>query len=207
MNLLTSEGEPLPDYTLVICWMHARRPLFKAEKNCPEVTEALDLIAGLYAIEARGDRKRRMGDPERLLEARARLREAHSRELIDQLRTWRDQQRPLPKSQWDKGVTFLKNQWDGLTRFLEDPRIPLDNGTAERSMRGPVLGRKNFYGCRSERGARVAALMYTVLESCKRAHVDPEAYLTFVLQRVLENPKEAVTILPTDYAEMAASKG
>ena len=204
VNLLTAQQEPMPDYSLVICWMHARRPLFKAEANCPEAKVALDLIAALYAVEAEAV-KEAEGDLERLLAKRAWLRETKSRDIVEQLRTWRDQQRPLPKSYLAKGVTFLKNQWDGLTRFLENPLIPLDNGEAERSMRGPVLGRKNFYGCRSERGARVAAAMYSVLESCKRAKVDPQAYLTYVAQHALENPKQTVAILPTEYAKLMES--
>lgn len=50
--------------------------------------------------------------------------------------------------------------WNGLVRFLEDPRIPIDNNATERAMRGPVIGRKNHYGSKSRRGTEVAALFY-----------------------------------------------
>jgi len=67
--------------------------------------------------------------------------------------------------------------WPGLLRFLDEPRLPLDNNTVERALRGVVLGRKNHYGSRSERGTEVAALFYSLIESAKLAGVEPDAYL------------------------------
>ncbi|MGE3508591.1 MAG: transposase, partial [Vicinamibacterales bacterium] len=60
-----------------------------------------------------------------------------------------------------------------LTRFLDNPCIPLDNNAAERVLRGPVVGRKNHYGSKSLRGTQVAALFYTLCESAKLVGVDP----------------------------------
>jgi len=71
----------------------------------------------------------------------------------------------------------MLERWTGLTRFLDDARIPLDNNAAERALRGPVVGRKNHYGSKSLRGTQVAALFYTVCETAKLAGVDPHAYL------------------------------
>jgi transposase len=67
--------------------------------------------------------------------------------------------------------------WTGLTRFLDNPRIPLDNNAAERAERGPVIGRKNHYGSRSRRGTEVAAIFYSLVESAKLAGVEPKTYL------------------------------
>ncbi len=64
--------------------------------------------------------------------------------------------------------------WAGLTHFLDDPRIPLDNNYAERGLRGVVLGRKNHYGSRSRRGTEVAALFYSLVESAKLCGVEPQ---------------------------------
>jgi len=61
----------------------------------------------------------------------------------------------------------------GLTRFVDDPRIPLDNNAAERALRGPVVGRKNHYGSRSLRGTEVAAVFYTLCETARLIGVDP----------------------------------
>jgi transposase len=186
----------LPNFVLAGCWMHARRPLFKAEKNGPEATTALDLIGELYAVEA--EAKELAGDDlDALLHHRQRLRQERSRGIIDQLGAWRDAQRPLPKTQYAKGVDFLKSYWTVLTRFLDDPRIPLDNGEAERRIRGPVIGRKNYYGVRSERGARVASLFFSLIATCKQHDVDPFAYLMEATRRGLRSP--GTVYLPWDH--------
>lgn len=186
----------LPNYVLAGCWMHARRPLFKAEKNGPETTAALDLIGELYAIEAEA-RELAAGDADALLKHRRRLRNERSRGIIDQLGAWRDAQRPLPKTQYAKGVEFLKNNWTPLTRFLDDPRIPLDNGEAERGIRGPVIGRKNYYGVRSERGARVASLFFSLVATCMQHGIDPFEYLMEAAKRGIRSPGSVY--LPWDH--------
>jgi transposase len=63
--------------------------------------------------------------------------------------------------------------WEGLTRFVDDPRVSLDNSAAEPARRGPVMGRKNHYGSRSLRGTKVAALFYTLCKTAKLTGVDP----------------------------------
>ncbi len=69
----------------------------------------------------------------------------------------------------------LAGLWKGLTLFLDDPRIPLDNNATERGLRGVVLGRKNHYGSRSERGTEVAAPFYSLLKSAKLASSSPSS--------------------------------
>lgn len=206
---ITLEGEAalerakIPNFTLVICWMHARRPLVKAEKNYPAATEPLDLIAELYAIEAEAEARSRVGAPTReqqraaLLAARRELRAERSAGVIAQIQEWRDRQRVLPGSQLEKGVSFLTNQWVGLTRFLDDPQIPLDNGLVERDMRSPAQGRKNHQGSRSPARAQVSGLFYSLILSCRRVGVHPEAYLIDSARRAIrkEPPR-----LPHEFA-------
>jgi transposase len=67
--------------------------------------------------------------------------------------------------------------WDRLTRFLEDARVPLDNNATERGIRGEVVGRRNHFGSKSKRGTEVAATFYTLLETAKLCGVDPARYL------------------------------
>ncbi|MCE9668385.1 transposase [Myxococcus stipitatus] len=83
----------------------------------------------------------------------------------------------MPESALGKAVAYMRGLWPGLTRFLEDGRIPLDTNGVERALRGVVLGRKNHYGSRSRRGTEVAALLYSLLESAKLCSVEPKAYL------------------------------
>lgn len=67
--------------------------------------------------------------------------------------------------------------WDGLTHFLNDPKIPLDNNVVERILRNPVKGRDNYLGYRTINGADVAMFFYSVIESCKRLKINPRKYL------------------------------
>ena len=82
------------------------------------------------------------------------------------------------------------NHWEGLTRFLQDVCIPLTNNEAERTIRHSVIGRKNFYGSRTINGADVTATLYTVIESCKKAQLDPKNY---ILMAVKKKPLERST--------------
>ena len=82
----------------------------------------------------------------------------------------------------------MLERWTGLTRFVTNPRLPLDNNAAERALRGPVVGRKNHYGSRSLRGTQVAALFYTLCETAKLVGLDPHAYLLHALYGAIATP-------------------
>ena len=92
--------------------------------------------------------------------------------------------------------------WAGLTRFLDDPRIPLDNNLVERAIRGPVVGRKNHYGSRSRRGTEVAALYYSLIETAKLLGVEPQAYLLEATSAAMKEPGRVS--LPSDLLSTAA---
>ncbi len=89
-----------------------------------------------------------------------------------------------------------------LTRFLDNPCVPLSNNHAERVLRGAVLGRKNHYGSRSRRGTEVAAILYSLMETAKLCGVDPHAYLEEAVRRLLADPTDI--LLPHDYAALTA---
>ena len=82
----------------------------------------------------------------------------------------------------------MLERWAGLTRFVHDPRIPLDNNAAERALRWPVVGRKNHYGSRSLRGTEVAAVFYTLCETARLLGVDPHAYLLRAVYAAIDQP-------------------
>ena len=188
---------PQPDFTLAMCWMHARRGFIKAEKKgAVEAAEALDLIGELYAIEALA-KERADGDVDALIEHRRQLRRERSADLVTKLEVWCAAQRVLPGTQLHQAIAFVKARWPSLKVFVTDPRVPLDNGEAERQVRGPVVGRKNDYGTRSERGARVASLMFSLIQTCTMLGVDPHAYLTEAATRAR---REAGTVyLPHEH--------
>ena len=93
----------------------------------------------------------------------------------------------LPESRSEsplrEAIQYCLRHWKELTKFLDDPIIPLTNNEAERTIRQAVMGRKNFYGSRSIDGADVAAVMYTIIETCKKLELDPRDYLLVTLKR------------------------
>jgi transposase len=158
-------------FQLAHCWAHVRRKFIDAEVEAPkESAEAIAMIAELYAIEKRAN----TGPPE----DRARLRNEESRVIVKRIEQWVLASRTLPGSGLRKAVEYMGHMWnEGLLRFLDDPNVPIDNNGTERCLRGVVLGRKNHYGSRSQRGTEVAALLYSLIESAKLAGVGPNTYL------------------------------
>jgi len=191
-----------PGITPVHCWAHVRRKFIEAESSFPqECRRAIDLIGALYEVE-RSVPKLPRGAPEaaraEALALRARLREERSRPIIDELRNWAYETKPvtLPQSSLGKAIDYMLSLWSGLTVFLADPRVVLDNNAAERALRGVVVGRKNHYGSHSKRGAEVAAILYTLFESAKLAGVDPHRYVLEATRRAIASPGTAT--LPDD---------
>ena len=180
-----------PTLTLAHCWAHVRRQYVEAEPAYPQAAEVLALIGELYAAEAAAQ-ETAAGDAAVLLaERRARVAP-----VVDAIRTWVTQQRGLPQSTLGKALAYTTELWPGLRVFLDHAAIPVDNNATERALRGIALGRKNHYGSRSERGTRVAALCYTLLESAKLAGVEPAAYLAEATRRAIATP--GTVTLPRD---------
>jgi transposase len=158
--------------TLAHCWAHVRREFINAEKDFPVQSKiAVDLIRDLYDIEALCSAGPD-GDVMRLS-----LRQERSKPILDKLVAFAENTLVIPQSSLDKAIKYMAKMWTGLKRFLDDPRIPIDNNLTERSQRGIVVGRKNHYGSRSRRGTEVAALFYSFVESAKLCGLEPKAYL------------------------------
>ena len=182
-----------PTITLAHCWAHVRRQYVEAEPSSPQAAEVLALIGELYAAE-RAAQETAAGDSGVLLaERRARVAP-----VVEAIRTWVTQQRALPQSALGKALAYTTELWPGLVAFLEQAAIPVDNNATERALRGIALGRKNHYGSRSERGTRVAALCYTLLESAKLAGAEPAAYLAEATRRAIATP--GTVTLPRELA-------
>lgn len=183
-DVLARDG---PGFTLAHCWAHAKRKYDDVAEQWPSACAEIGALIGeLYAIE------RLVPGPfpgDAAAQAlRQQLRQERSKPLLDRMWHWATVQVGLPRSDFGKAVRYMLERWDGLTRFVKDPRVPLDNNAAERALRGPVVGRKNHYGSRSLRGTQVAALFYTLCETAKLAGVDPHAYLLRALYTAITRP-------------------
>jgi transposase len=157
-----------PKLRHIACLVHARRKFVECSEAFPQETERiLDLIGELYRIEGEATS----------LEQRAEFRNARSRPVVAELQKVLTETRAIPGSALESAMKYTAKRWSKLIRFLDDPRLPLDNNAAERALRGPVVGRKNHYGSKSRRGTEVAAIFYSLLETAKLVGTDPAAYL------------------------------
>jgi transposase len=136
-------------FTLAHCWAHVRRKFVEIEEFFPvEAKAAIEIIGELYAVEKLCP----TGPPGD--ELRRKLRADRSREIVSRLQAWALSVRALPQSGLGKAIAYMSGLWPGLTRFLENPAIPLDNNATERALRGVVVGRKNHYGSGRRRSRR-----------------------------------------------------
>jgi transposase len=191
--------------TRALCWAHARRKLFeiadikikrgkKAGEGSPLAREAVERIDALFAIERTVLGK----SPAQRLAART----EHSAPLVTDLRTWMDGLcRSLSsKDPLVKAINYLVGHWGDFTHFLKDGRICMSNNAAERSLRGIALGRKSWLFVGSDRGGQRAAAMYTLIYSAKLNQIDPQAWLTDVLERIAEIPQSRLAeLLPWNW--------
>lgn len=96
------------------------------------------------------------------------------------------------KSVTSDAIGYAMNQWQALTRYLDDGRIEIDNNAAERALRGVALGRKNYLFLGSDAGGERAATMYSLLGTAKLNDINPEAYLRHVLTVIANHPVNRV---------------
>jgi transposase len=187
------------------CWMHARRYAFKAlESDEARMGPLLHLIGRLYAVEERA-RKLALTADQRLA-LRRRVSAAVAEKLHRYLLKLREE--VLPKSPPGAAVRYALNQWEALTRFLEDGELEIDNGATERANRDIAVGRGNWTFFGSDQGGRTAAVLRTFIASCKRCAVEPFAWFTDVLSRIADHPVNRLTeLLPHNWKPIAPVAG
>ena len=180
-----------PGFRLAHCWAHVHRKFAESEPDFPEAGEILDHIGELYAV----DRRAR----EEHLDL-ASLRATESTAVLGRMHEWLCSCRSLPKSSLGRAVRYTLANWGRLTLFATDSEVWLDNNLTERSLRGPVIGRRNHFGSKSKRGTQAAAILYSLVETAKLRGVDPAAYLADAAQAALAN-SNTVT-LPKEPAQL-----
>ncbi len=131
-----------PQVVLVFCWAHVRRGFFEARPAYPVCERALELIGSLYAVERELPGYTHLPVSERAatLALRVARRRAESAPIVAELFAWSQEQEALPQSSLRKAIEYMLHLWPGLTRFVDDGRIPLDNNALERELRGVVTG-------------------------------------------------------------------
>jgi transposase len=176
-------GRAPPRPTEVGCWAHARRTFHDARtSDAPRAHEALARIRRLYDIETE---VKTLDDVARL-EARRTL----SRPLLDALFGWLEGQRSqvLPRSPVGVAIGYALGNRAALTRYTDAGFLQIDNNASERALRAVAVGRKNYLFAGSDAGGKSAAVLYSVVGTCRRLGLDPFAYLRDALIRLPSTP-------------------
>jgi transposase len=189
---------------LVFCWAHCRRRFyeFHAATKSPLAAEALAQIARLYAIEAEI-----RGQP---AEHRRAVRQQRSRPIVEALQTWLKATlaRVSNASPLADAIGYMLRHWSGLVLFLDDGRLEIDTNVVERGMKGVAVARKNALFAGSNAAADHWAIALTLINTAKLNGVDPLAYLTDVLKRLVSGTTkshELEQVLPWNWRPPGAA--
>ncbi len=163
------------------CWAHVRRRFVEATHGRTPTAAAhqmVALISELYRIE----RVARDKTPQE----RDAIRQKKAAPILDKIKAWLDQKAPqaLPKSPLGNAISYTLKLWPGLTTYLEDGHIEIDNNKAENAIRPFVIGRKGWLFSGSPRGAHASATLYSLVETAKENKLEPWAYLNYLFEQL-----------------------
>lgn len=180
--------------TLLACMAHARRKFEHAQDNNPILAaKALKMFQYLYDIE-RGAREGSLS-----VDAIKELRQKESKPILDELEAWLKEQiiHTLPKSAIGSAIAYTLTLWPRLVRYIEDGRFYIDNNLIENSIRPVAIGRKNYLFAGSHEAAQQAAVIYSLLGTCKINGIEPFSYLTKTLSVIPDHlASQLDTLLP-----------
>lgn len=177
------------------CNAHARRYFFKPRLHYKEAYFYLDHYHQIYQLNT--DAK---GQPlDKVFELRSQMRnhfEAMKQRAMEELPKYPS------KNKYAKAINYFLENYNGFTLFLDQLDVPIDNNAQERLLRSHVVGRKTWYGTHSERGAKTAAILFSLVETCKLNHVNPREYFKNLVEDLLAG-KNAYT--PKDFKDLRNS--
>jgi hypothetical protein len=183
-GILLSDGhhslKPLASAGLRLAhdWCHVRRKYKAAKKTfTAESAFILDKIQLLFAIEEQIKGQL----PDKILKAR----QDFSKPIIENIRIFFGGQHALPGSSLGKAHRYTNKLWEGLTVFLDNPAVPIHTNGMGGALRGPAVGRCNHSGSKTLEMAKVAAIWYAVIETCRQHQVPTREYLTATLRAIL----------------------
>jgi len=193
-----------PGVALAFCWTHQRRDFLKVGGSWPDLEDwAMGWVQRIGRV-FHGNHRRlsHPRDSEEFLQADGQLRTA-----LDEMEQLREQelQQPRMDSECIAVLKSLKNHWEGLKVFVDHPEIPMDNSEAERRMRGPALGRKNYYGSVSIWSGQFTATLFSLFQTLLKWHINPRAWLREYLNACAHHggrpPQDIRPFLPWEMTE------
>jgi transposase len=187
----------------VACWAHSRRKFYEAQSSdLMRSTIVLAYIRLLYDVEHEAREQKLKG------EARRALRREKSKPILVDIRAYLEREQPqvLPKSPEGQAIAYTLSNWKALVRHCDDGDLEIDNNGAERSLRGVAVGRKNWLFFGSDQGGRTAAVLSSLMATCKRLAIDPFAYLRDIFERISRHPQGRLAELLPDQWKLAQQK-
>lgn len=163
------------------CWAHARRKFDEAVKAQPQGKRSPTAEQGVAYCTQLFELEKEYAKNELSFEERKQQRLERSKPVLDAMLSWSNTRNAAPKSKLGMALTYLRNQWEDLNRFLLDGRIELSNNRAERSIKPFVMSRKNFLFANTPLGAKSSAVIFSLIETARENGLDPYRYLTWVL--------------------------
>jgi transposase len=165
------------------CWAHVRRKFYDALEQSPRTAAwFLGQIQQLYTVEA-SLRDHRAGP-----DLRAAVRASQSKPVVQRLERafirLRASHRYLPQSLLGQAIDYALGQWSTLSVFLENGRLEIDNNLVENAIRPTAVGKKNWLFVGEAGAGQRGAILYSIIETCRRRNIDPDAYLRDVLSRL-----------------------
>jgi transposase len=188
------------DVVHVACWAHARRKFEEAIKTDKKTTEvAMALIQELYDVE------RQAREGQLTADQRKELRLEKSLPVYNLLGKFiaSNLQKALPKSTIGKALKYSFDRWVELGIYINNGLLEIDNNLVENAIRPIAIGRKNWLFAGTHESAQRLAIMYTFMNDCKKNDVNPEQWLSQVLEKILSaNIQELHMLLPENFGDM-----
>lgn len=184
------------DITNVGCFAHCRRKfaeITKITKKTGKAHMAVNYIRQLYKIEKESH--------DVTVDKRLEIRQKQAKPILDKFKQWLEKSLPQspPQSAIGKAMSYALRQWKYLYEYVNHGEVPIDNNLVENQIRPFALGRKNWLFSGNEKGANIAALYYSLIQTCIMNNIKPYSYLTYVLGQVhnlRRNEIDAVKLLP-----------
>lgn len=176
------------------CNAHARRYFFKVRQSYKETEFYLEHYHQIYQLNS--DSKGKTASE--ILELRSQMKSR-----FESMKAQAEKEfHSYPKGKYKTALNYFLDNYTGLTVFLTDSEVSIDNNAQERLLRSHVVGRKTWYGTHSERGAKTAAVLFSIVETCKLNKVNPRVYFQNLVKDLLEGKKPNT---PKEFKDLSVS--
>ena len=176
------------------CMAHVRRKFVDALQTDHRSADIINLISNLYWVEA-DCRINLLSEDERRMERQKRAIPILA-EIWQMIKPVFEQTRGDTANLFLKAVRYAVNEWEAVSRYVQNGKAEIDNNPAERMMKPICMGRKNYLFCGSELGAKNASMLYSIIETCKMNGLRPVKYIAEILTKLTAGETNYMSLLP-----------